>query len=534
MTSREQNGQDLGDPAFIAGGRAALPPDRLARIGIGLIIVLALALRLYQLGEESLWNDEVVSIGSAENIRGLARSRPLYFVMLRVWMLFGHSDAWLRGLAVVFGVLSVWILYRLGQRLGGESLGLIAALILALSPLFIDLSQEIRFYTLSTLLGLAGTLALARGIAGTEARATGIKETGRQGEPRQIQNPKSKLHTPLYWWAASRYLMILTTPLNVLMLLPDLLLLWLAYRDQRPVLKMCGRLLAAMFVLWLPFAFLAARQAPSFVAGWVQIVPRPGLWAVINKLMSFTAWWPTDYTETDPRFPSGSVMWFYHGYIAVLAVLIVAALAGRSHSSRNAWLAVWGFLPLAAVFIISRVSSSLWLDRYLSFAAPYVLLLLAVGFLRVWQANRPAGMVVALLYATAVGSALVRFYTVQDRTDWRGAAHAIRIQQQPGDAVRLYPSYAGAMLGHYYHGPMSIDPVDGLPDNVFLVQPMLEEAFRKLPPIRSRLWLVYWRFGKEEQHATFGSVVAERFQVLQRQEFKDLDVFLLAPRTGGQ
>ena len=60
-------------------------------LSISLILIFATGLRLYQLGLESLWVDEMFSIRGAEKLNQSVR--PLYFLLLRVWMLLGTSDA---------------------------------------------------------------------------------------------------------------------------------------------------------------------------------------------------------------------------------------------------------------------------------------------------------------------------------------------------------------------------------------------------------------------------------------------------------
>ena len=112
---------------------------------IALILILAAVLYGYQLGGESLSIIESYSIGSAKGPLNHF-NRPLYFWLLRGWMYFGVNDAWLRGLSVVFGVICVGLTYQLGKQLVNRTTGLMAALLLTVSPLAIYFTQEVRFY----------------------------------------------------------------------------------------------------------------------------------------------------------------------------------------------------------------------------------------------------------------------------------------------------------------------------------------------------------------------------------------------------
>lgn len=113
---------------------------------IGLILLLAGGLYFWQLGKESLWIDELLSLERARNLN-LYVPRVFYYVTLKFWMIWGNSDAWLRGISVLFGLGSIVLTYQLGRRLRGETEALVAALLLALSPLFIHQAQEVRMYT---------------------------------------------------------------------------------------------------------------------------------------------------------------------------------------------------------------------------------------------------------------------------------------------------------------------------------------------------------------------------------------------------
>ena len=74
---------------------------------ISAVVFLALALRLYQIGTENLWNDEWLSLGDAYQLGFHNRHRPLFFLVLHRWCQFlsvtglrQAGDGWVRLLAV--------------------------------------------------------------------------------------------------------------------------------------------------------------------------------------------------------------------------------------------------------------------------------------------------------------------------------------------------------------------------------------------------------------------------------------------------
>src|SRR5437763_9444550 len=91
------------------------------------IILLAFALRVYHLDAMSFWSDEGISVIRARvefpQVLGIlpVEHTPLYFVALHQWMhAAGEGDFAVRFFSLLFSVLSVPLVYRLGQALDGR------------------------------------------------------------------------------------------------------------------------------------------------------------------------------------------------------------------------------------------------------------------------------------------------------------------------------------------------------------------------------------------------------------------------------
>jgi 4-amino-4-deoxy-L-arabinose transferase-like glycosyltransferase len=120
-----------------------------------MIILMGFGLRVYQLGSDSLWNDEAGVVLAAllpnlqtliSAIRSHAMAMPMDYLVIRGVIRLGFQEFVLRLPAAVFGTLTLAIFYRLSRKLIGEIAALFAVLLLALSPLHIMYSQEVRFY----------------------------------------------------------------------------------------------------------------------------------------------------------------------------------------------------------------------------------------------------------------------------------------------------------------------------------------------------------------------------------------------------
>lgn len=127
------------------------------------IFGLATALRLHDIGAQSLWYDEGNSARIAERtIRLIVEGAgadihpPGYYLLLKFWRdVFGEREWALRSLSAICGVITVVVTWRIG-RLISTRMGLIAALLVAVAPFAIYYSQEARMYAL---LGLWATLS---------------------------------------------------------------------------------------------------------------------------------------------------------------------------------------------------------------------------------------------------------------------------------------------------------------------------------------------------------------------------------------
>lgn len=127
-----------------------------------LIMLAALTLRVWCLDKpEGLWNDEYVGwyISSISNLQEFFKTAlqnchtPLYYFYLKIWMLmFGDTDISLRWSSVIPSMFSIIAMYFLGKELNGKKVGLLCAILTAISSFCIYFAQEVRLYSLLFLL----------------------------------------------------------------------------------------------------------------------------------------------------------------------------------------------------------------------------------------------------------------------------------------------------------------------------------------------------------------------------------------------
>jgi hypothetical protein len=173
------------------------PLSRPHLITLFLFLAAAAFLRFHQIGQPSLWMDEIWTIemsmghGSVHDhlplnaiqttiphpttlsqaapgwriwthLNGITHP-PLYFLTLRLWMdVFGAGPAAVRSLSAVFSLAAVLLFFDLCRLLRAPRVALFAAALMALAGAQIDFAQEARSYPMVLALSLASADLILR------------------------------------------------------------------------------------------------------------------------------------------------------------------------------------------------------------------------------------------------------------------------------------------------------------------------------------------------------------------------------------
>ncbi len=116
------------------------------------VLLVALGLRAWRLDFESLWFDEVASIREADlpirEILGRFYWPPVYSLIMKPLAGSAASEVWLRLPAALLGAITVFAFHRSVSRETPEWIAAGTALLLATSAFHVELSQQVRHYTL--------------------------------------------------------------------------------------------------------------------------------------------------------------------------------------------------------------------------------------------------------------------------------------------------------------------------------------------------------------------------------------------------
>jgi len=114
------------------------------------IILLGTFYRFQGLSHRNIWYDEALTVVQAE--KSIAQINkdvptPVHYYFVHYFLLLGKNTSTLGLPSVILGVLSIYVIYLTGVRIKNKTLGLLSAFLLSISPMHIEYSQQILFYS---------------------------------------------------------------------------------------------------------------------------------------------------------------------------------------------------------------------------------------------------------------------------------------------------------------------------------------------------------------------------------------------------
>jgi mannosyltransferase len=447
------------------------------------LVLLAFFLRVYRLDHVSLRGDESFTvIYSAkplaelwEVIRDVEPNPPLYYFALRGTMfLLGQSDFAARLLSALFGVLAVPLLYQVARTLipdrrTGETVALLAALLMAINPYQIWHGQDVRNYTMWPALSLASLWLLLRA----------LKES-----------------RPALWigYIATALASLYTHYYDVFIILFENLFVILLHSKDRRLLRRWILVQAILAVLYLPYPLLVSSRVASYQDATGLV---PGLVGIIQESLTTFG-----FGETLAQ-PFVTILF------PLLLLLLALGLAFAFYHDRGAFAFVllYTTVPILCIFLFT-----LWRPffrvRYLIVMAPAYYLGFALGLVALARLRWARVVAVAVglaLLLIPTGLSLNNYYfdpAYAKAADYRGLAAYLEAHAGPEDAI--IENYPDPTLSYYYHGPAerlvlphrsAVDAVGDLPVRPKATGKTLQELLEK----HRYLWLIPYQSGWDPQ-----------------------------------
>ncbi|MDD4051130.1 MAG: glycosyltransferase family 39 protein [candidate division Zixibacteria bacterium] len=464
---------------------------------IGVTIITAF-LRLYHLDFNAIWIDEAATLrfstGSFLDIwqytaAGEFNPPGFHWLIHAVISILGVSEWSLRFLPMVAGVCTIPAVYAAATLLSSDRrVGILVAVLTALSPFHIFYSQEGRAYTAMLLCYTLGLVCYLRWIKTTT--------------PPSIHAARPLLYLAMVWFGIA---------------------VWMHFYAAVAILPILIHLVYQHLLIAYPL-----DQPPHRVdRGWIYA---PGLFALF--LIPFLTIGPSLFarrTGMGMTWGADAVTMVtdifvelagFHILFALLFFLLAAVgLTRYRDQSSFALIPLTLVLPLVLSAILApHMDLSV---RYLIFLLPIFYTLVATGivtvFDRIRMSNTNILVIATLLILVITVPTLTTYYTTDSKIDHRGAATALVEMTGDGDTVMLIPHTQSSAFTFYYNATadktryQTLTFDDPIPSDtpIWLVKAEVKEALdpdtpinrwladRSLEPCWTSTWISIYRISEE-------------------------------------
>lgn len=351
---------------------------------------------------QSLWLDEAIGALAARNYSywGIVTEflthdnhPPIYYLVLKFWTsIFGYSEISLRMPGVLFGVLVVFLVWRLSQKFAKKA-SVLATVLVAASPFLIYYSHEVRMYMLTVVFTLTAVYCYLLTV-----------------------QPK-KIHT-LAWVGFSLSLVgLLFTDYVPVFLLPVFFIhAWHIKMKKNWFVRAALSFLPLVIlgILWLPQLKTQALGGASVIA----VLPEWKSVAGGANLKEVGLVWTKFILGRISISPKSA----YYALLAVLSIPFAFSLwmSRKSKGTFTSFVRLWLIVPLVLCFLVSFMFPAFVYFRF-TFVAPAFFMLVALGVVEIRK-----DLLSILVTGSLVIGSLFGFYfyisnPTQQRESWREA-----------------------------------------------------------------------------------------------------------------
>jgi mannosyltransferase len=419
---------------------ARLSLDLYQKALIGLVAGGAF-LRFYLIAGKSIWLDEAFSIVIGQRslldvLRMVVQTDthpPLYYLLLKIWLVFGSSAAQARSLSAIFSIAAIPLMYKVASALFNDRrAGLVAAAILTFSPFQIWYAQEARMYAMLTFFVLASAFFFIRALERGEL----VYWVG------YVLTTSLALYTDngAIWYVAS---------ISVFFLLAHR-----RFSDRLAGWLVSNLALGLTYIPWLPFFIHQTQQVTE--SFWL---PPPSFQTVLGAFLDFQSY----------NFPLIEISLLY------LTTIFVWAFIVPRKSWQQQLASFWLFLPLLVSLLLS-LRQPIFLSRNLIAASLGYYLLITAILLKFKSTRLMLVLLIPLLGMNLVS--IGRNAWVTQKEDWRDAARYVAnaVKGKPDGLVVFLPGYAEIPFQYYFKDYHQFVYTQGYPGDELLLHPNPKEV----------------------------------------------------------
>lgn len=385
-------------------------------VWLSIIIILGITLRIYQIGLNPYWHDEVWTIiYSRMSLSGIWHefliqepTPPLYYVITHFAMLIGFNEYSFRIISTVFGVAMIPTVYLVAKEYINKYVGFIAAFLVAINPFTIYYSQEARTYTLMMLLVTCVLYCY-------------------------IRFTKTKNSRWLAGMAVLSALAVWAQWFSGLAIAIIWIHMLITHVELKKVIATAG-LTTVLIAPLIPIFFEHYVTRTHMPKTWGY----PGFDSIVAMLMSMSG-----YTGI--------------GIVIIGIAVILGLYVGWKHNKTFTSLLILGIvIPLIFGWLASYFVPMT--PRYLAFIYPFYALAMAPALWGIYTSKilhntdytKIAAIVFSIIIVMSGIPFYVPYYTTITKFNWPAAVNVTKEYAQPGDYIIMIPSSIQIPLDYYY------------------------------------------------------------------------------------
>ncbi len=479
------------------------------------MMLLAGCLRLYRLGHQSLWVDEVltyiVSNPKADlniwdylkyNLHG-----PFHSFVVYLFKLVSSGEAWLRLPSALAGTASIYFLYRWVDIWLGARIARVSAFLLAIHPLHIHYSQELRNYSFVLFFALAANFLFHRLLLDDRRRT-------------------------YFYYIIVMALAALSNFTAAFLFAVHSLILFMRKGFKWPVLVRWFVVAVAILVLISPWVYRiyividVSKLVTPVMPGELTVNERlRGETTITFAAVPYVCYaFSTGFTlgpslrELHHQHSLARVIrdhaWII-GSIGVLfgTLLVIGIASFKNRKRRLLEIAIYLVLPVLFTFLLSWQNAKAFNIRYVLLSLPAFLCLLASGLLMLPKRMAAVAWILILI-ATGWSLANHYFNDRYEKEDVRAAARYITGLEEPPQCV-LVPTVRD-VFEHYYKGEAELL---GLRAPRGTERERIERRLNRIFARCNSFWYIRAREWEDDADGHILDIVNERCLVLESVDF---------------
>ncbi len=470
------------------------------------ILLLSAILRIYDLPRKSIWLDEGYSLVlSQQSLTDIyfqnQDSPPLYYVFLHWWLpLFGTSEFSLRLPSALFGIASVFAIYKVARQLFNVEVARLSSLLMAVSLFHIEYSQEARTYTLTVLLTLISMYCF-------------------------LDLLQRRRHSTAIAYFCFTSLLIYSHVYAIFIIVSQNLYFaahyFLSGQPKKNSLRVWILLQMALIAVFAPWASILAKNIVKAHKGFWIPEPRPS--AMYSSFITYAS--------------ESKYLLLLFLLLSVFALIGLKRDRGVFHfgsifksldscewkltllkTDKTSFLLVWLLISIIVPFAISVLFAPIYVTRYTMFGSVAFLILVASGLSNLRTAYVKPILVVVIMAVSLIQ--IREYYSTSIKEQWRDVARDIDMDARAGDLL-LFNATGGLMPFNYYSRndtlvKKGISTVDE--SNIDALWQSVEHA--------DRVWLIVSHPSKN--HAFISSKLFDSLALSFRKEYYDIDIYLFS------